>query len=338
MKVVVAPDSFKGCLPAGEVAGTVADALRERHPDWEVVQLPLSDGGEGTLDIVTPAIGGTICRAQVHDPLGRMVDARFGLSGDTAVIEVAEACGLQRLAPRERNPLAASSYGVGELLLAAFRQGARHFLIGLGGTATCDGGEGMLQVPCLRETLRGCTLELLSDVDNPFVGPRGAARVFAPQKGASPADVEVLERRLEALAGRMLQETGVDVRHLPGAGAAGGLGGALVAYFGASVASGIDRVLGLLQFDTLVADARLIVTGEGKSDRQTLGGKVPLGVLRHARGVPVVLVSGRIEDPGELLAAGFSRLLQVSPEGLSLEEAVKPETARANLRRAARLL
>lgn len=338
MKVIVAPDSFKGCLPAGEVAGTVAAALRERHPDWEVVQLPLADGGEGTLDIVTPAIGGTICRAQVHDPLGRMVDARFGLAGDTAVIEVAEACGLQRLAPRERNPLAASSYGVGELLLTAFRQGARHFLIGLGGTAICDGGEGMLQVPGLRETLKGCSLEILSDVDNPFVGPRGAARVFAPQKGASPADVEVLESRLEALAGRMLLDTGVDVRNLPGAGAAGGLGGAFMAYFGASISSGIDRVLGLLQFDTLAADGHLIITGEGKSDRQTLGGKVPLGVLRHARGVPVVLLSGRIEDRDELLAAGFSRLLQVSPEGLALEEAVRPETARANLRRAARLL
>ena len=338
MKVIVAPDSFKGCLPAAAVARTVAAAVGERHPDWTVVELPLADGGEGTLDIVTPAIGGTICRAQVHDPLGRMVDARFGLAGDTAVIEVAEACGLQRLATRERNPLAASSYGVGELLLTAFRQGARHFLIGLGGTATCDGGEGMLQVPGLRETLKGCGLELLSDVDNPFVGPRGAARVFAPQKGASPADVEVLESRLEALAGQMLQDTGVDVRNLPGAGAAGGLGGAFMAYFGASISSGIDRVLGLLQFDTLAADAHLIITGEGKSDRQTLGGKVPLGVLRHVRGVPVVLLSGRIEDRDELLAAGFSRLLQVSPEGLSLEEAVRPEVARANLRLAAWLL
>lgn len=338
MKVIVAPDSFKGCLPAAAVARTVAAALRERHPDWTVVELPLADGGEGTLDIVTPAIGGTIFRAQVHDPLGRLVDARFGLAGDTAVIEVAEACGLQRLAPRERNPLAASSYGVGELLLTAFRQGARHFLIGLGGTVTCDGGEGMLQVPGLRETLKGCSLELLSDVDNPFVGPRGAALVFAPQKGASPADVEVLESRLEALAGQMLQDTGVDVRNLPGAGAAGGLGGAFMAYFGASISSGIDRVLGLLQFDTLAADAHLIITGEGKSDRQTLGGKVPLGVLRHARGVPVVLLSGRIEDRDELLAAGFCRLLQVSPEGLSLEEAVRPEVARANLRLAAGLL
>ena len=332
MKIIVAPDSFKGCLPAAEVARVVASALRERFPDRDVVELPLADGGEGTLDVLVRALGGAFCRAEVHDPLGRMVSARFGLCGDTAVIEVAEACGLQLLTPSERNPLVASSYGVGELLLAARERGARHFLIGLGGTATCDGGEGMLQVPGLREALQGCTLELLCDVDNPFIGPRGAARVFAPQKGASPASVEVLERRLEALAGRFCVETGVDVRALPGAGAAGGLGGAFMAYFGAACVSGIDKVLELVHFGELKQGANLIITGEGKSDRQTLSGKVPLGVLRHAQGIPVVLLSGRIEDREALLAAGFSQLIQVSPPALSLSEAIKPAIAKENLR------
>ena len=336
MKIVVAPDSFKGCLRAAEVARAVASGLRACCPGAEVVEVPLADGGEGTLAVLTSALGGTVCGTMVQDPLGRPVEARFGTCADTAIIEVAEACGLQRLAPEERNPLRASSYGVGELLLAARRQGARHFLIGLGGTATSDGGAGMLQVPGLREALRGCTLELLCDVDNPFVGPRGAARVFAPQKGASPADVDVLENRLEALAERFLAETGVDVRALPGAGAAGGLGGAFLAYFGASRVSGIDKVLELLRFDELVRDADFIVTGEGKSDRQTLGGKVPLGVLRHAQGKPVFLLSGRIEDRDELQAAGFARLVQVSPDGLPLEEATKPAVAAENLRKSAR--
>ena len=332
MKIIVAPDSFKGCLPAARVAGVVAAAIRERYPNWDVVELPLADGGEGTLDTLVPALGGAFCQTSVSDPLGRPVLARFGLYDDTAVIEVAEACGLLLLSPAERNPLTASTYGVGELLLAASRKGARHFLIGLGGTATCDGGAGMLQVPGLREALQGCRMELLCDVDNPFVGSAGAAHVFAPQKGASPADVEVLENRLQALADRYLSETSVDVRGLPGAGAAGGLGGALMAYFGADRVSGIDRILELLHFDEHVQGANLIVTGEGKSDYQTLSGKVPLGVLRHAHGAPVLLLSGRIEDREELRTAGFSQLVQVSPDDIPLEEAMKPEVAIAFLK------
>jgi len=335
MKIVLAPDSFKGCLPAREVAAILAAELRERHPDWEAVELPLADGGEGTLDALVPALGGAFRGVRVSDPLGRSVSARYGIAGDTAVIEVAEACGLQYLSPAERDPLRASTYGVGELLLAARTDGARRFLVGLGGTATCDGGSGMMQVPGLREALRGCRVELLSDVDNPLTGPDGAARVFAPQKGASPEAVEILEARMEALADEMLRQTGRDVRGLPGAGAAGGLGAAFQAYFEASCVSGIDRILEALRFGERITGAGLIVTGEGKSDRQTLAGKVPLGVLRHAGKIPVVLLSGRIEDREQLSAAGFAQLIQVSPDRLPLEEAVRPATAAANLRAAA---
>ena len=335
MKVIVAPDSFKGCLPAGEVAAIVAGALRKAHPGWEVLELPLSDGGEGLLDVLLPALGGRFMEACVQDPLGRKVSARYGISGETAVIEVAEACGLRLLSAAERNPLKASTYGVGELLLAARRAGARHFIVGLGGSVTCDGGAGMMQVPGLREALQGCTFELLCDVGNPFIGPQGAAHVFAPQKGASPADVEILEERLKALASEMLSQTGVDVSSLPGAGAAGGLGGAFMAWFGARCISGIERVLELVGFDRLLEGAGLIITGEGKSDAQTLMGKVPLGVLRHARGIPVALVSGRLEDRQTLLQAGFSRLLEVSPRSLSLQEAMAPESAAHHLRDAA---
>lgn len=309
----------------------MAAGLRERHPDWEIVELPLADGGEGTLEALLPALGGHLTEAVVQDPLGRPIRAKIGLSDQTAIVEVAEACGLKLLTPGERNPLIASTYGVGQLLLAAREAGARHLLIGLGGTATCDGGMGMLQVPGLRKALQGCTLELLCDVDNPFVGPNGAARIFAPQKGASPADVEVLENRLLKYADQLLRTTGVDVRDLPGAGAAGGLGGALMACFSAQNVSGIGRILELLHFQTLLEGTDLIVSGEGKSDSQTLMGKVPCGVLRAANGVPVVLASGRIENGEDLLKAGFSRLIEISPCGMSLEEAVKPDVAARNI-------
>ena len=333
MRVLIAPDSYKGCLPAREVAIRLASALLEKHPGWEVVTQPLSDGGEGMLDTVLPALGGKLCEALVQDPLGRPVKARFGLSGTTAVIEAAEACGYRLLSPDERNPLKASTFGLGELLQEARKAGACEFLVGLGGTVTCDGGAGMMQVPGIREALQGCRFELLCDVENPFIGPSGAARVFAPQKGASQADVEVLEGRLQVLSSAMLEATGVDVSFMPGAGAAGGLGGAFMAYFGARKSSGIERIMELVHFDSMLEGAGWIVTGEGRSDRQTLMGKVPFGVLRHSRGISVALVSGRIEAADVLLEAGFSRLYEVSPRSLSLEEAVNPSVAASNLKR-----
>lgn len=333
-KVVIAPDSFKGCLSAQEVASTLASALSRSRPDWEVVAHPLADGGEGTVDVLTPALDGEFRLAVVSDPLGRPVTARYGLVDDTAIIEVAEACGLKYLEPSERNPLTASTYGVGELLLEARAQGARHFVIGLGGTATCDGGAGMLQVPGLREALKDCALELLCDVEIPFIGPEGAVQRYAPQKGASPADLAILEERMKAFAGTLLSETGVDVLALPSAGAAGGLAGAFTACFGATDHSGIDRILDLTGFDAVLEGADLVITGEGKSDRQTLSGKVALGVLHRAKAIPVILLSGRIEDADALAAAGFSKLIQVSPSDLPLEEAMKPEVTKANLRKA----
>ncbi|MBR5257124.1 MAG: glycerate kinase [Bacteroidales bacterium] len=335
MKVIVAPDSFKGCLSSQEVASTLASALRGLHPDWEVVEFPLADGGEGTVDVLTPALGGEFRLAVVSDPLGRPVTARYGLLDDTAIIEVAEACGLKYLEPEERNPLIASTYGVGELLMAAHGEGARHFVIGLGGTATCDGGAGMLQVTGLREAMKDCTIELLCDVEIPFIGPEGAVQRYAPQKGASAEDLEILEERMKAFAGTLLSETGVDVLSLPSAGAAGGLAGAFTACFGAATLSGIDRILDLTGFDAVISDADLVITGEGKSDLQTLSGKVALGVLRRVKDIPVFLVSGRIENESALSAEDFSKLIQVSPEDLPLEEAMKPEIAKANLRKSA---
>lgn len=334
MRIVVAPDSFKECLPAGEVAAVIADAARAVLPGADVVECPLSDGGEGLLDVLAAAFGGERMYARVPDPLGRPVQAAYLLSGRTALVEVARACGLQLLSRDERNPLLASSRGVGELLLAAWNAGARHFIVGLGGSATCDGGAGMLSVPLIRETLRDATFEVLYDVDVPFCGPRGAARVFAPQKGASPAAVEILEARMQEQARRLaaMGGSGCGLDSVPGAGAAGGLGGAFAAAFGAKMVGGIGRVLSLSGFDQAVLGADIVITGEGRSDHQTLSGKVPYGVLQHCRDrVPVLLLSGRIQDAPALRQAGFAILEEVSPADLPLAKALDPRIARHNL-------
>jgi len=347
MKIVVAPDSFKECLSAREVALVLADALQERIPEVEVVQIPLADGGEGTLDVLSAAMGATLIPVTVHDPLGRSITAYYGLSEDAAIIEVAQACGIQLVKPEGRNPFRADTRGVGELLLAARERGCFRFIVGLGGTVTCDGGRGMLSVPGVRELLQESEVELLCDVQGPLTGPTGAIRLFGPQKGASPADVEVLEADMLQWAARMQTETGVNVKDRPGAGAAGGLGAAFMAYAHPAVFPGIQRVLDLCHFDQAATGASLVITGEGRSDRQTLQGKVPLGVLQrisassHAASsassgsaVPVVLLSGRIDDAPALRAAGFAQLIEVSPRNLPLSLALTPAIARQNLRTA----
>ena len=374
MKIVVAPDSYKECLTASEVAeaiaagleeagvvigngkekakgvtGNVADEVRKPVEDGvEVVRMPVADGGEGTLEVLLKALHGEMHSCTVTGPTGKPREARYGIvrgteqeqehspAGSTAIIEIAEACGLQLLKPSERNPLKTTTRGVGELLLEARRKGCGKFLIGLGGSATCDGGEGMMEVLGLREAMMGAEVTILCDVDNPFTGPGGAARVFAPQKGASPEDVEILEARLQKTACKILQETGIDITLLPGAGAAGGLGGAFMAYFSATRTRGIDAILDLLHFDRAIQGADLIITGDGKSDSQTLSGKAAYGVLRRSGNVPVALLSGRIEDSPLLEAAGFKSLIEVTPRSLPLEDALKPDIARENLGAAAR--
>lgn len=333
MKIVLAPDSFKECLTAHEVTEAMAESALELFPEAKVVRLPLADGGEGSLEVLTKVLNAEIREITVPDPLGRPVIASYGMTGQTAIIEIAQACGLSRLHPSERNPIFASSRGVGELLMAAYTAGCRHFIIGLGGSATCDGGAGMLEVPGIKD-LKGISVELLCDVDAPFIGPRGAARVFAPQKGASAQDIEVLESRMVTLAKLMQLETGVDIANLPGAGAAGGLGGAFVAYLNATVVNGVDRIMALTGFDAACAGASLVITGEGKSDEQTLMGKVPVGVLKRAKGAPVALLSGRIENRDLLEQAGFSPIVEVSPRHLPLSLAMNPEIAISNLQKA----
>ena len=314
----------------------MAEAVLQVCPSAEVIQIPLADGGEGTLDVLAGALGAKVCETRVSDPLGRTVAARFATLDGTGIIEVAQACGLQLLAPAERNPLIASSKGVGELIMAAYQKGCRRLVIGLGGSATCDGGMGMLSVPGIKDVLREVSVELLCDVDNPFVGPEGAARVFAPQKGASSADVEILEVRMAELARKIAVETGIDVQSIPGAGAAGGLGGALIAYANAATTSGVDKVMLLTHFDTAISEADLIITGEGRSDIQTLNGKVPYGVLRHCRGIKVALLSGAVDESAAraLSDAGFWTVRAVTPKDMPLAVAMNPKTAKRNIRSA----
>ena len=313
----------------------LAASLRECLPDASVVECPLADGGEGTLDVLAGALGGRLHDAVVTDPLGRPVKAYYGICGDLAIVEVAQACGLHLLAPAERNPLLASSRGVGELLLAAASHGCRRMVIGLGGSATCDGGAGMLSIQGMQDHFSGISIDVLCDVDTPFVGLAGAARVFGPQKGASAADVEILEERMILTARQIQAQTGIDISDIPGAGAAGGLGGALAACFGAQLVKGVDTILDLIGFDTLLDGADWIITGEGKSDRQTLAGKAPYGVLQRAGTIPVALLSGRIEHPETLRSAGFTYLDAITPADLPDTEATRPAIARTYLTLAA---
>lgn len=332
MKILIAPDSYKECLSSAQVAAGMAEAVRERLPDASLVLLPMADGGEGTLDVLSAALQARVYQAEVHDPLGRKVQARLGIAGTTAILEVAQACGLQLLSAGERNPLRASSRGVGELLLAAHGKGCTRLLVGLGGSAICDGGRGMLEVAGVRELLGQLQVELLCDVDAPLLGPRGAARMFAPQKGASPEEVEILEGQMQDWTRQVRSDTGVSLEDLPGAGAAGGLGGAFMAYSQAHFSPGIQRILDLCDFDRACQGAQLILTGEGRSDAQTLMGKVPYGILQRAGNLPVALLSGRIDDAAILSRAGFARLIEVSPRSLPLQQALQPASALHHLR------
>lgn len=329
-KIVIACDSYKGCLSSSEVSDAVAEGVSEVYPDCEVVRLAVADGGEGTVEALVDTLGGHLEWAEVSDPLGRPVRAAYGVAGDLAIIESAAACGLALLTREERNPLIATTKGLGELILAAVDKGCRRFLIGLGGSATNDGGMGMIGVEGFLEKTRGLQFTIACDVDTPYIGKNGASRVFGPQKGASGQDVEVLEERLRGYALKISEDTGIDVSDMPGAGAAGGLGGAFRAYLGAELKRGVDLVLDQIGFDSVIAGADLVITGEGCSDYQTLKGKTAVGVLERAErlNIPVALVSGAVRDEKMLRDRGFRIVEAVTPPSMSLEEAMRPETAK----------
>lgn len=333
MKTVIAIDSFKGCLRSVEANRAAAEGVRSACPDAEIVEVPVSDGGEGFLEAFHAAIGGRFVTVPVMDPLMRRISARYLLKGQTAVLEVAEAIGLSLLSPEERNPMSASSYGVGQLVADAVRRGARHIIVGLGGSATIDAGRGMLQALTGFESLRDIRFTIAADVDNPLFGEHGAAMVFGPQKGATLQMVRLLDDEARQFAADSARRLGYDRSRMEGAGAAGGLGYAFLQYLDAEFVPGAELLLETIGFDALVADASLVITGEGSADRQTLMGKLPMGILRHSGRVPVCLIAGRVNDRPELLRAGFSRVECINPPGLALEEAMKKTVAEENIRR-----
>ena len=316
-KVIFAFDSFKGCLTAREACRAAASGWRKSHPDAHLVCLPMSDGGEGMVESIAEAVGAERVSVMVHGPLMQPVEALYALSADgqTAYMEMAAASGLTLVTPEQRDPMQTTTYGVGEMILDAVRRGCRRIVMGIGGSATCDGGQGMVE--CLKDHLP-LPVEVIvaSDVNNPLYGPQGAAYIFAPQKGATPEQVVLLDERLRRFA-RETERQGIAHPTLadhPGAGAAGGLGYGLMAYLGATLQSGIDLVLDTIGFDQKIAGATCILTGEGQSDKQTLMGKVPMGILRRAtqQGIPVHLLSGAIQDADLLLQSGFATVRSIN--------------------------
>lgn len=356
MKIVVAPDSFKGSLTASQVAQAVTEGIRRVVPDAEVDQVPMADGGEGTVESLVHATGGRILSALVSGPLGDPVAAAFGILGDgeTAVIEMAAASGLPLVAETLRDPLRTTTWGTGELIRAALDAGCRRLIVGVGGSATVDGGAGMAQalgvglldaeghgIPLgggglsrlahLDLTTRDARIartlvKVACDVRNPLLGPEGAATVYGPQKGASPGTVLKLEEYLGVYADLIERELGIAVRDVPGAGAAGGLGAGLMAFLGAELVSGVDVVIEAVHLADRVKDADLVFTGEGQIDAQTVFGKTAVGVARTARrfGRPVVAVAGRVTEDGRAVYdCGIDAVIPITNGPVSLEEAMR---------------
>ena len=336
MKIVVAPDKFKGSLPATQVAAAIAAGLHAGRPGAEVVTIPVADGGEGTVDAAVAA-GFERVPVTAAGPAGDPVRASYARRGEVAVVELAGVCGLARLPGGRPAPLTASSFGAGEVLRAALEAGARRIVLGVGGSASTDGGAGLLQalgarvldtsgepvrpggaglrevaaldLTGLHRALYPADIILAADVDNPLTGPDGAAEVYGPQKGASPAEVAALDAGLRRWAAVVAAAVGRDWSRTPGAGAAGGVGFAALAVLGATRRPGIELVLDLAGFETALDGADLVITGEGSLDAQSLAGKTPVGVARAAarRGIAVVAVAGRSTlREAELAAAGIA--------------------------------
>lgn len=355
MKILIAPDSFKGSLSANQVAEAMAKGVQQYDHTIEPILLPVADGGEGTMDVLIEGTGGHKKYIQVAGPLNQQIFAAYGVLGDeeTVIIEIAEAAGLHRIDQMQLNPLRATSYGVGQLITAALNEGYRQFIIGLGGSATNDGGVGMLQALGIRFLngkgqevslgggalaqieqinleqfdirIKESTFIIASDVDNPFIGPRGASVVFGPQKGADFEMIQQLDRNLHHLANKIEQTLDYSIHNVEGAGAAGGLGGAFQAFFPSTMKPGIHVVLEKLQFDDYVKDAVLVISGEGKIDAQTAFGKTPYGVAKAAKeyGVPTVLIGAIVEAlPASLYEVGVVSAMSMTNGPMSTTAAL----------------
>jgi glycerate 2-kinase len=367
MKIVIAPDSFKESLTSVEVAAEIEAGFREILPDAEYVKVPIADGGEGTVEALMAATGGRVLQQQVTGPLGEAVNACYGITGDgkTAVIEMASASGLALVPEEHRNPLLTTTFGTGELIRHALDAGLRNFIIGIGGSATNDAGVGMLQalgvrfldgqnqelgrgggalsalarIDCrsLDHRLSDCRILVACDVNNPLTGPRGASRVFGPQKGATPAMVQELDVNLSHFAHVVQRDLGQQVDEVPGAGAAGGIGAAFLAFLDANLKPGIQIVIDAVKLEDAIIGAELVITGEGRIDGQSMHGKAPVGVARIAlkHGVPVIGFAGSLGEGAEKVReCGISALFSVVKGPCDLSEALT--RAAENLRSLAR--
>ena len=362
MKIVIASDSFKGSLSSIEVAQAATRGIKAVYPDCEVIAVNVADGGEGTVEAVVEALGGEIVTTTVSDPLGREIQARYGIAGNKAIIEMAAASGLPLLRPEERNPWLTSTHGTGELIMDAMRRGCRQFLIGIGGSATNDAGTGMLQAMGFRfydsqnqeiehccggtmhmiariddsevaECVRQSQFAVACDVDTPFCGKDGAAPIFAPQKGANPDMVARLNAGMASLAEVIENKYHINIVPVAGAGAAGGMGGGFRAFLNATLKRGIDMVLDTIDFDQMIAGADLIITGEGKIDIQTAKGKTAAGVLARAKAqdIPVIAIGGCVERCESVEQMGFAGIYPITEEKLPLEIAMQAEVAAMNI-------
>ena len=360
MKIVIAPDSFKGSLTALQVAEAMEVGLRRVFPDATIEKVPMADGGEGTVQSLVDATGGEILTAQVMDPLGNTIDAQYGVLGDgvTAVIEMAEASGLTLVPLDKRDPRVTTTYGTGELIRSALAHGCRKLIIGIGGSATNDGGAGMAQALGAKlltasgeqikpggghlATLNSIDLSELDpritetetvvacDVNNPLTGEQGASYVYGPQKGATREMIEMLDANLAHLDKILQRDLSKSVGNVPGAGAAGGLGAGLMAFVDASLKSGIEIVTEAAQLSKRLADADLVITGEGQINFQTVFGKTPVGVARVAKthNIPVIAIAGSIADDSDgVYDAGIDAMIDIVPEPMPLETAIENATA-----------
>ncbi|MBO5814482.1 MAG: glycerate kinase [Bacteroidales bacterium] len=370
-KIVIASDSFKGSLSSAEVAEAAADGIRSIYPACEIISLVLGDGGEGTCNAIADTMTCEWVSISAKDPIGRDCNVRYALHTDseglTAIIEMAQASGITLLASEELDPLKTSTFGTGQMILDAFERGCRRFIIGLGGSATNDGGTGMLEALGFRfmdrtgRLISGCcgqklheitsidtsmvAEELLSssftvvcDVETPFYGKQGATRVFAPQKGASASDIENLESGMQSFASIVMSKYGIDLGKTEGSGAAGGTGGALYAFLNGKLRKGADLILDAVRFEEIIENADLVITGEGRIDSQTFRGKLPSRVLNRAdrKGIPVLAIGGLIDLSDEAIGnSDFVSIFAIQPTPASPEElasAMNPSTTAENIR------
>lgn len=362
-KVVIAIDSFKGSLTAQAACAAAAKAVQEKYPECEVVEMPMSDGGDGLTDVLVCQLHGQVHNIKVVDPLMRDIEVKFGAVEGCAIIEMAAAAGLTLLDDAERNPMKTTTYGVGMMIRSAIDLGYKKLLIGLGGSATTDAGLGALQAlglrcfnsqgrlikepitgsmlvdithidpSALKRVFNGVEVKVVCDVQTPFCGHNGAAMVFSPQKGASDAEVQMLDAGLRSVAHVIRRTTSVAVDTIRGAGAAGGFGGTLAALAGAEMVMGTDAVMSMLHFGSRIQNANLVITGEGKIDKQSLMGKVVGVVIQkvHELRIPILAIAGKVENKKELMARGVLDVLEITPSSTDIKHQMLPEVAERNI-------